>query len=209
MIYRAYANGEEITGFPINGVETKEIWGGDTLLWKKSEDEKTFSTTLFCTYPTSIFNTASGLDTNFMSDRVFHYNVYIEIMCSAYHNSSGRVSWAYYYKYRDEGFLELQLILKAKSVSKFNIYKYVTNDTRRQPDTEYKKVILQNYNLKKASDGLYTLNGTYEPVLLNDKDKNGEYLVKGFRATSFASGGTFIESFKDINQAIEYVKSFE
>lgn len=34
-IYRAFANGEEITGFPINGVETKEIWGGDTLLWKK------------------------------------------------------------------------------------------------------------------------------------------------------------------------------
>lgn len=37
MIYRAFANGEEITGFPINGVETKEIWGGDTLLWKKAE----------------------------------------------------------------------------------------------------------------------------------------------------------------------------
>lgn len=37
MIYRAFANGEEITGFPINGAETKEIWGGDTLLWKKAE----------------------------------------------------------------------------------------------------------------------------------------------------------------------------
>lgn len=36
-IYRAYANGEEITDFPINGVETQEIWGGDTLLWKKGE----------------------------------------------------------------------------------------------------------------------------------------------------------------------------
>lgn len=36
-IYRAYANGKEITDFPINGVETKEIWGGDTLLWKKIE----------------------------------------------------------------------------------------------------------------------------------------------------------------------------
>lgn len=37
-IYRAYANREEITGFPINGVETQEIWGGDTLLWKKQEE---------------------------------------------------------------------------------------------------------------------------------------------------------------------------
>lgn len=36
-IYRAYANGEEITDFPVNGVNTKEIWGGDTLLWKKRE----------------------------------------------------------------------------------------------------------------------------------------------------------------------------
>lgn len=208
-IYRAYANGKEITDFPINGVETKEIWGGDTLLWKKKEDERTFSVTLYCTYPTSAFNTASGLDTDFMSDKVFHYNVYIEITGSLYSDNYGnRYSWAYYYKYHEEGFLEFQLILKAKSVSGFNIYKYVANDTRKQPNTEKKEVILQNYNLRKTNDGLYTINGTYNPVFLDDKDKNGKYLIKGFGAKSFASGGTYIERFTDINEAIKYVESF-
>lgn len=36
MIYRAYLNQREITSFFLDGVETDEIWGGDTLLWKKS-----------------------------------------------------------------------------------------------------------------------------------------------------------------------------
>ena len=35
MIYRAFANGKEITDFPILGVNTNAIYGGDTLLWKK------------------------------------------------------------------------------------------------------------------------------------------------------------------------------
>ena len=35
MIYRAFANGEEITDFPISGVDTNAIYGGDVLLWKK------------------------------------------------------------------------------------------------------------------------------------------------------------------------------
>lgn len=35
MIYKAFLNRQEITGFPVKGKETSEIWGGDTLLWKK------------------------------------------------------------------------------------------------------------------------------------------------------------------------------
>lgn len=38
MKYRAFANGEEITDFPISGTDTTEIYGGNTLLWKKSDD---------------------------------------------------------------------------------------------------------------------------------------------------------------------------
>lgn len=206
--YKAFVGGKEVDSFYSGGKEIQEIWGGDTLLWKKKEGGRTFSVTLYCTYPTSIFNTASGLDTDFMSDRVFHYNVYIEITGSAYYDRSGWVSWACYYKYHEEGFLEFQLILKAKSVSGFNIYKYVANDTRKQPNTEKKEVILQNYNLRKTNDGLYTINGTYNLVFLDDKDKNGKYLIKGFGTKSFASGGTHIERFTDINEAIKYVESF-
>ena len=35
MIYKAFLNRQEIEGFSIGGEEIKEIWGGDTLLWKK------------------------------------------------------------------------------------------------------------------------------------------------------------------------------
>lgn len=38
MIYRAYAGGKEINDFYTGGKETKEIWGGDTLLWRKGEE---------------------------------------------------------------------------------------------------------------------------------------------------------------------------
>lgn len=38
MIYRAFLNRQEITGFPVKGKETTEIYGGDTLLWKKGDD---------------------------------------------------------------------------------------------------------------------------------------------------------------------------
>lgn len=36
--YAAFANRQEIEDFPINGVNTDKIYGGDTLLWKKSDD---------------------------------------------------------------------------------------------------------------------------------------------------------------------------
>ena len=35
MIYKAFLNRQEITGFPVKGKDTKEIWGGNTLLWRK------------------------------------------------------------------------------------------------------------------------------------------------------------------------------
>ena len=37
MIYKAFLNRQEITGFPVKGKETSEIWGGNTLLWKKKQ----------------------------------------------------------------------------------------------------------------------------------------------------------------------------
>lgn len=209
MRYRAFANGQEITEFPINGVNTDEIWGGDTLLWKKEQGTE-LQVTLFCTYPTSKFNAASGLDTSFMTEKVFHYNVYIDVKCTPFTNPDNFIysySWAYYYKYREEGFLEFQLLLRAKNVSEFNIYKYVANDTRKHPEEEAKQVILQRYELKEAADGLYTINGNYEPVSLDDKDINGKYLISGFGTKSFASGGTGIKSFQDVNEAIEYLNS--
>lgn len=36
-IYHAYANGKEIKNFYVGGKEISEVWGGDTLLWKKSD----------------------------------------------------------------------------------------------------------------------------------------------------------------------------
>ena len=42
MIYKAFLNRQEITGFPVKGKETSEIWGGNTLLWKKSSMQDYF-----------------------------------------------------------------------------------------------------------------------------------------------------------------------
>ena len=209
MIYKAFLNRQEITGFPVNGVETTEIYGGDTLLWKKGEQGRELRVTFFLGYPTSAFNTASGLKTSFMDERVFHYNTYLDVTCTPYINSSvwGHYSWAYYYKYRDEGFIEFQFLLRAKSVSKLEFYTYVSNDIRKYPNETSKQVVLQTYKLGQVEDEIYTINGTYEPIFLDAKDVNGQYLVKGFGTKSFATGGGAIEGFKDINEAINFLKN--
>ena len=36
MIYKAFLNRQEITGFPVEGKDTTKIYGGDILLWEKS-----------------------------------------------------------------------------------------------------------------------------------------------------------------------------
>lgn len=36
MIYKAFLNRQEITGFPVKGKDTTKIYGGDILLWEKS-----------------------------------------------------------------------------------------------------------------------------------------------------------------------------
>ncbi len=41
MIYRAFLNRQEITGFPVAGIETTEIYGGNTLFWKKGDTPST------------------------------------------------------------------------------------------------------------------------------------------------------------------------
>lgn len=35
MIYKAFLNGKEVSDFPINGIDTDEVYGGNTLLWQK------------------------------------------------------------------------------------------------------------------------------------------------------------------------------
>ena len=42
MIYKAFLYRQEITGFPVKGKETSEIWGGNTLLWEKSSMQDYF-----------------------------------------------------------------------------------------------------------------------------------------------------------------------
>ena len=63
MIYKAFLNRQEITGFPVNGKETTEIYGGDVLLWKKGEtppNDFSLAVTDALTYyvPPSSFNIA-------------------------------------------------------------------------------------------------------------------------------------------------------
>ena len=84
MIYKAFLNRQEITGFPVKGKDITEIYGGNTLLWKKGEQGRELGVTFFLGYPTSAFDTASGLKTSFMDERVFHYNTYLDVTCTPY-----------------------------------------------------------------------------------------------------------------------------
>lgn len=58
MVYRAYANRQEIASFPVNGVETDEIWGGDMLLWKKRQVKEPFTVKTYL--PSSSYHVTNG-----------------------------------------------------------------------------------------------------------------------------------------------------
>ena len=40
MIYKAFLNRQEITGFPVKGKDVNKIYGGNILLWEKEEQIK-------------------------------------------------------------------------------------------------------------------------------------------------------------------------
>ena len=40
MIYKAFLNRQEITGFPVKSKDINKIYGGDILLWEKGEQIK-------------------------------------------------------------------------------------------------------------------------------------------------------------------------
>lgn len=77
-IYRAFSNGEEITGFPINGVETQEIWGGDTLLWKKSDAPST-GFTLTVTDALTYYVPPSSFYINFKQIELYPLDLSVEL----------------------------------------------------------------------------------------------------------------------------------
>lgn len=56
MIYKAFLNRQEITGFPVKGKETSEIWGGNTLLWKKEKARKPFTVIAYHTDENPVTN---------------------------------------------------------------------------------------------------------------------------------------------------------
>lgn len=38
-IYKAFANGKEITNFYVDGKDTDQVWGGNILLWERQDDK--------------------------------------------------------------------------------------------------------------------------------------------------------------------------
>lgn len=213
MIYRAYAGGKEITGFRIGDKSASEIWGGDTLLWKNN-NRNLLAAEFYCTYPSNVFWSSTGLKTQYMEELVFHYNMHVYVKCSPIihpDESMYKYSWVYYYKYLSIGVLEFQLLIKASDVFETEIYKYVSNDTRVNTNEKPKKVVLQHYNLAKTTDGIYTINGTYTPILFDEKDLSGNYLVEKFGRRSFSHGvwgDGLLKSFTDMGEAIDYLKNF-
>lgn len=126
-IYRAYCGDKEITDFQIGGKSVSEIWGGDTLLWKKRKISKnhfhvgTYSRLLYSVPPQAIFvsqksySLYSRLTDILLSKDNIEFGSYIEEKYSADN------------KYTANSFF----LCKAKSaevknnIKNFTFYKYV------------------------------------------------------------------------------------
>ena len=91
-------------------------------------------------------------------------------------------SWAYYYKYREEGFIEFQVILRAKSVSKTEFYTLWDG-----------KIISKYHNEKCQSISMRPfLDDYYSPD--NQKRVFEIFHSRGFLFTDLATQLQFIKS---------------
>nr|DAL51777.1 MAG TPA_asm: putative protein-rich repeat protein [Caudoviricetes sp.]DAV93818.1 MAG TPA: putative protein-rich repeat protein [Caudoviricetes sp.] len=80
MIYKAFLNRQEITGFPVKGKETSEIWGGDTLLWRK-KSKGIFKFEYFETIEFGVKGTGLNIDwgdgtSEYLADKHKNVNLY-------------------------------------------------------------------------------------------------------------------------------------
>jgi hypothetical protein len=193
MIYKAFLNRQEITGFPVNGVETDEIWGGDTLLWKKNDEIFTLSNTVGFGSPNSNtkYVTVNGY-------KVIGYGHHIEMSVTG----SERKTSAY--GNISNGILKYNIFVRSNSkpVITQNCIEAMLFSTEKLVQFEDMSV-----EFKKVEDNIYSLTGDYETLLtLSPKDDSGK-LIGNTLTSGMGENYVYFGMYGfTINDAINYIK---
>lgn len=192
MIYRAYLNQQEITSFFLDGVETDEIWGGNTLLWKKEQPQIPFSNSIGFGSPNlnKVYVTVHG-------NKIISYSHYISGM------ASGKVKTAGYGNISN-GILEYNLYVRSDSKPILNesFVKSVLFSTMKE--IQFEDIPVQ---LKKVEDNIYSLTGDYKTLLkFSGYDDSGKTIGKTLTQGSFQNYVFFAMYGYTIDDAINYLK---
>jgi hypothetical protein len=187
MKYRAFANGQEITDFPISGTDTNAIYGGDTLLWKKVK-KGLFDKSL---YMKLAYDHTSGLSTGsnpyFKYDEVGFYFPYMEDYITLQYykpDEIEKVAFTYYDKKETDSsgksvyYRLFNVGCKVKEVdpnkrlyiAEYHAYKgqYVHSSQINIQDSPL-PVSQQNKNtLIIDSDNIYSIDGIYDWMTWDD-----------------------------------------
>lgn len=193
MIYKAFLNRQEITGFPVDGVETDEIWGGDTLLWKKNDEIFTLRNTVGFGSPNNNtkYVTVNGY-------KVITYGHHIEMSVTG----SKRKTSAY--GNISSGILRYNIFVRSNSkpVITQNCIQAMLFSTEKLVQFEDMSV-----EFKKVEDNIYSLTGDYETLLtLSPKDDSGK-LIGNTLTLGMGENYVYFGMYGfTINDAINYIK---
>lgn len=192
MIYKAFLNRQEITGFPVKGKETSEIWGGNTLLWKKEQPQIPFSNSIGfgSPNPNKVYVTVHG-------NKIISYSHYISGM------GSGKVKTAGYGNISN-GILEYNLYVRSDSKPVLNesCVKSVLFSTMKE--IQFEDIPVQ---LKKVEDNIYSLTGDYKTLLkFSGYDDSGKSIGKVFTQGAYENHVYFAMYGYTIDDAINYLK---
>lgn len=162
MIYRAYASRKEITDFPINGVDTDTIYGGNTLLWEKDKQIITFSNTIGFGSPNAgtKYATVHG-------NKIIGYGHRIEVTGTGSVKTSG-------YGNISNGILKYNIFVRSDStpVIKQSYIEALLFSSGKL--LQFEDVPAQ---LKKVEDNIYSLTGDYTTLLkLSGNDDSGKLI---------------------------------
>ena len=191
--YAAFANRQEIEDFPINGVNTDEIYGGDTLLWKKNDEIFTLSNTVGFGSPNN--NTKYATVNGY---KVIGYGHHIEMSVTG----SERKTSAY--GNISNGILKYNIFVRSNS-------KPVIKQSYIQALMFSSEKLLQLEDIpaqfKKVEDNIYSLTGDYETLLtLSPKDDSGK-LIGNTLTSGMGENYVYFGMYGfTINDAINYIK---
>lgn len=200
-IYRAYCGDKEITDFYIGGKQTKQIWGGNTLLWEKGVLDN----------PISL---GPAVGKKYQNDYVIYKgNSIVSYAEGIYINSSANGRMSGYGEMDSNGVIHYNIFVKSSAHPIITEIK-ATCEKKTNGKTEFVIFPLdRNYSFKKIknSDNIYSLTGDYtNSVELSEKDDSGQVIGSKLKMLGSISAG-YAEFFykeynKTLNDALNFLK---